>query len=133
MWEAVLFNLGRVFLKIGDYAGAINYLQQSLVLAPGTASAHAALAYAYHCMGDADRAVLGYHNALAHNADDVFSSSMLQHVMLEMVDTYDHDGDFDSSGIFLLISYLCIIYKYIYLHFETYHFFFVIVDSSYLL
>ncbi|XP_003744239.1 cell division cycle protein 16 homolog [Galendromus occidentalis] len=80
-WEPLLNNLGHVYRKLKMLDKSIECHQQALVLNPYCSSTLANLGFAYSLKLDWDTAIDHFHQALAHNRDDTFSTTMLQHIL----------------------------------------------------
>lgn len=80
-WEPLLNNLGHVYRKLKMLDKCIPFYQQALVLNPYCSSTLANLGFAYSLKADWDTAIDNFHQALAHNRDDTFSTNMLQNIL----------------------------------------------------
>lgn len=86
-WEPTLFNLGHSYRKTRQFDKAIQCFARCVALCPQKYSTYSALAFSYHLMGDLDRAIEYYHQALGCKSDDPFSTEMLHRALEEALST----------------------------------------------
>ena len=71
--DAQLYALtGRCFYMIDDYAHAVKFLNWAIALDPNNAQYHTKLAMAYESLGEMEKAITHYNQALVHYTDIVF-------------------------------------------------------------
>jgi Tfp pilus assembly protein PilF len=87
--EPILFNLGQVYRKTGDYNNAKNEFQKALHISPKSSSTLVALAYTHHLEGQVDDAVALYHQALGIHPDDSIAIELLNIALEESVKSND--------------------------------------------
>lgn len=60
-WEPTLINLGHALRKLRRWSEALGCYHRALGLVPGQPGTYSVLGYAYHLMGDLDKAIDNYH------------------------------------------------------------------------
>jgi len=96
-WEPTLNNLGHCLRKLRHFDDAIFVFEKALSL-DNEPTARSALAFTYHCAGDLDKAIDGYHESLAQH-QSAFASEMLNRALSESISAVD-EGLFSEMDSF---------------------------------
>jgi tetratricopeptide (TPR) repeat protein len=86
-WEPILFNLGHCYRKTRRFDYTCLCYARCTSLRPDKYSTYSALAFTYQLMGDTSTAVEYYHQALSVQADDPFSTEMMNRALQDAIST----------------------------------------------
>uniref|UniRef100_T1JHN4 peptidylprolyl isomerase n=1 Tax=Strigamia maritima TaxID=126957 RepID=T1JHN4_STRMM len=99
-WEPLLNNLGHVCRKLKKYNESLQYHRQALVLCPQNAATFSAIGFTHALVGTNAAAVDYFHRALGIRRDDTFSTTMLGHVVEQLVNEMSAcEGAVDDDSV----------------------------------
>lgn len=88
-WEPTIFNLGHSLRKLCRYEEATSCYRRCATLCPDKFSTYSALAFTNQLMGNLDKAIAEYHQALSLKPDDNFSTEMLRRALQDQIASQD--------------------------------------------
>lgn len=84
-WEPTIFNLGHSYRKSRQFDQALSCFARCVALCPEKFSTYSALAFTKQLMGDLEKAISYYHQALSLKPDDPFNTDMLSHALQDQI------------------------------------------------
>lgn len=81
-WVPTLINLGHSYRKVKNYKSALHYYRMAQSLAvPRDPQLYSSIGFTLQLMGEVDKAIDCYHQALGLKSDDTFANVMLSRAL----------------------------------------------------